>query len=144
MATLKVIATIRITMTARLIHAPTISWSRVESSLGNLQPGDHLPKRGEAHAVQPAVVGVVDENLGGYPDIVTCSAAPPIPTVWLTWLVRVSGPAVAKLMLPRVLLPTTGSSRMGLCSHLSFCSSDPEIPNWRTKPGTTRKSALSL
>lgn len=83
MATIKAIATIRIAMTARLVHAPTISWSRVESSLGNLQPGDHLPKWGEAHAVQPAVVRVVDENLGGYPDIVTCSAAPAIPTtVW--------------------------------------------------------------
>ena len=60
-----------------------------------------------------------------------------------TWLVLVLGPSVAKQMVPLVLLPKTGSSKILLCSHFLLFSGLPEIPNWRTKFGTTRKSALS-
>ena len=59
-------------------------------------------------------------------------------------VVRVFGPAVAKVIVPRVLLPLTGSSVMFASRHFAETSGSPWMPNWHMKPGITRKKAMSL
>ena len=55
-------------------------------------------------------------------------------------VVRVSGPAVAKVKVPRTLCSVTGSSEIVALFHAAETSGSGLIPNWTTKPGTTRKN----
>ncbi len=59
-------------------------------------------------------------------------------------VVRVFGPAVAKVMVPRALLPFTRSSGMFAARHFAETAGSPWMPNWTMKPGTTRKNPMSL
>ncbi len=59
------------------------------------------------------------------------------------WVVRESGPEVAKVTMPRVLLPRTGSSGMRAVFQRRLTDGSPWIPTWAMKPSTTRKNATS-
>jgi hypothetical protein len=58
-----------------------------------------------------------------------------------TCVVRVFGPAAAKLTAPRVLWAATGSSGIVARSHAVETVGYGLIPNWTTKFGTTRKNS---
>ena len=55
-------------------------------------------------------------------------------------VVRVPGPAVAKVTVPRTLCSVTGSSAIVASRHAADTCRSGLIPNWTTKPGTTRKN----
>ena len=64
-----------------------------------------------------------------------------LPVLMNICVVRVPGPDVAKVMVPLVLLPMTGSSLMLPLAFQLFCTSgSPLIPNCTTKRGITRKN----
>ena len=66
------------------------------------------------------------------------------PKLMNTWVVRVLGPAVAKVTVPRVLLCLTGSSLMLALRHTAERLGLPLMPNWAMKPSSTRKNRTSL
>src|SRR5689334_3206397 len=57
-----------------------------------------------------------------------------------SWVVRVFGPAEANETAPRVLCAFTGSSVIVAERHAAETFGSGLIPNWTTKPGTTRKN----
>src|ERR1017187_2377831 len=81
----------------------------------------HFTERRETLPVEAGVVAEVDEQL--------CGAR-----VWA---------GVAKVMVPRVLLPLTGSSGIVASRHFAETFGSPWMPNWHMKPGITRKKAMS-
>src|SRR5438445_8651686 len=52
-----------------------------------------------------------------------------------SWVVRVPGPAVAKLIIPRVLCSRTGSSGIRASRHTAATCGSPWIPNCAMNPG---------
>ena len=56
-----------------------------------------------------------------------------------TWVVRVFGPAVAKVIMPRLLLCVTRSSLMLASRHSADSAGSPLMPNCTMKPEITRK-----
>jgi hypothetical protein len=58
-------------------------------------------------------------------------------------VVRVFGPAVAKLTMPRRLLCLTESSGISILSHAACTLGEPCIPNCTMKELTTRKKRTS-
>ena len=55
-----------------------------------------------------------------------------------TWLPRQSGPLVAKLIVPAVLLVFTGSSLILLSPHFGHSFGSAGTPHCAMKPGITR------
>jgi hypothetical protein len=58
-------------------------------------------------------------------------------------VVRVSGPAVAKVSIPRLFDCVTGSSGILASRHTRFTAGSPLMPNWTMKFSITRKKATS-
>jgi hypothetical protein len=67
-----------------------------------------------------------------------------LPKLMNTCVVRVSGPAVAKVIVPRLLLALTGSSLMLASRQTCEICGLPLMPNWTMKPEMTRKKRASL
>src|SRR5260221_7912651 len=57
-----------------------------------------------------------------------------------TWVVRVFGPASAYVIVPAVFDAFTGSSLMFAFCQAPDTAGSGLIPNWATKPVTTRKN----
>ena len=80
------------------------------------------------------------------PDTTLPKGAKPMPSrlelsakLMNTCVVRVPGPALAKVMVPRLLLAFTGSSGMRATRHLAISAGSPLMPNCTMKPEITRK-----
>ena len=56
-----------------------------------------------------------------------------------SWLVRVLGPAIAKVMVPLLLLCVTGSSPICAVRQRAMTPGSPLMPNCTMKPEITRK-----
>ena len=56
-----------------------------------------------------------------------------------SWVVRVLGPAVAKVTKPRVFDSLTASSGMFASFQALLTAGSPLIPNWTMNPFTVRK-----
>jgi len=54
-----------------------------------------------------------------------------------TWDVRELAPLVAKVMVPRALVSSTGSSGMRFDCHTAVSALSPGMPHWTMKSGTT-------